>query len=46
MKPALALVVVFISKTIRWYDAGHGLNQQAVFDRLDSLHGQIGLDAR
>ncbi|MDQ3070244.1 MAG: prolyl oligopeptidase family serine peptidase [Acidobacteriota bacterium] len=33
-------------KTIRWYDAGHGLNQQAVFDRLDWLHGQIGLDAR
>ena len=33
-------------KTIRWYDAGHGLNQQAVFDRHDWLHGQIGLDAR
>jgi dienelactone hydrolase len=33
-------------KTIRWYDAGHGLNQQALFDRLDWLHGQIGLDAR
>ena len=33
-------------KTIRWYDAGHGLNQQAVFDRLDWLHGEIGLDAR
>ena len=33
-------------KTIRWYDAGHGLTQQAVFDRLDWLHGQIGLDAR
>ena len=33
-------------KTIRWYDAGHGLNQQAVFDRLDWLHVQIGLDAR
>src|SRR5687767_4990273 len=33
-------------KTILWYDAGHGLNQQAVFDRLDWLHGQIGLDAR
>ena len=32
-------------KTIRWYEAGHGLNQQAVFDRLDWLHGQIGLDA-
>jgi dienelactone hydrolase len=33
-------------KTIRWYDAGHGLNQQALFDRLDWLHQQIGLDAR
>jgi dienelactone hydrolase len=33
-------------KTIRWYDAGHGLNQQATFDRLDWLHEQIGLDAR
>jgi dienelactone hydrolase len=31
-------------KTIRWYDAGHGLNQQALFDRHDWLHGQIGLD--
>lgn len=34
------------SSTIRWYDAGHGLNQQAAFDRLDWLHQQIGLDAR
>jgi dienelactone hydrolase len=33
-------------KTIRWYDAGHGLNQQAMFDRLDWLHEKIGLDAR
>ena len=33
-------------KTIRWYDAGHGLNQQAVFDRLGWLHEEIGLDAR
>ncbi len=33
-------------KTIRWYTAGHGLNQQAAFDRLDWLHEQIGLDAR
>ena len=32
--------------TIRWYDAGHGLDQQAWFDRLDWLHEQIGLDAR
>ena len=33
-------------KTVLWYDAGHGLNQQAVLDRLDWLHEQIGLDAR
>ena len=33
-------------KTIRWYEAGHGLNQQAFFDRLDWLHEQIGLDPR
>ena len=33
-------------KTIRWYAAGHGLNQQALFDRLDWLHEKIGLDAR
>jgi len=33
-------------KTIRWYDAGHGLNQQAVFDRHDWLHEKIGFDAR
>jgi dienelactone hydrolase len=33
-------------KTIRWYDAGHGLNQQATFDRLDWLHEKVGLDAR
>jgi dienelactone hydrolase len=32
--------------TIRWYNAGHGLSQQASFDRLDWLHEQIGLDAR
>lgn len=32
--------------TIRWYNAGHGLNQQATFDRLDWLHEKIGLDAR
>jgi dienelactone hydrolase len=33
-------------KTIRWYSAGHGLNQQAVFDRHDWLHEQVGLDPR
>jgi uncharacterized protein len=32
-------------KTIRWYDAGHGLNQQATVDRHTWLHEQIGLDA-
>ena len=31
-------------KTIRWYDAGHSLNQQALFDRHEWLNGQIGLD--
>ena len=31
-------------KTIQWYDAGHGLNQQALLDRHDWLHTQIGLD--
>ena len=31
-------------KTIRWYDAGHGLTQQAAFDRHDWLHEQIALD--
>ena len=33
-------------KTIRWYDAGHGLNQQAVWDRHDWLQEEIGLDPR
>ena len=33
-------------RTSLWYDAGHGLNQQAAFDRLDWLHQQIGIDAR
>jgi dienelactone hydrolase len=33
-------------KTIRWYTAGHGLNQQALFDRHDWLHEKIGLDSR
>ena len=33
-------------KTIHWYDAGHGLNLQALWDRHDWLHGEIGLDAR
>jgi dienelactone hydrolase len=33
-------------KTIRWYDAGHGLNSQALWDRHDWLQEEIGLDAR
>ena len=33
-------------RTIRWYDAGHGLDQQALFDRLDWLHERIGIDAK
>lgn len=32
-------------RTILWYDAGHGLNQTALFDRHDWLHEQIGIDA-
>jgi dienelactone hydrolase len=32
------------SATVRWYDAGHGLNQQAFLDRLDWLRVRIGLD--
>ena len=31
-------------KTILWYPAGHGLNQQANIDRYDWLRTQIGLD--
>ena len=31
-------------RTIRWYDAGHGLNQQALVDRHEWLNAQIGLD--
>ena len=33
-------------RTIRWYDAGHGLNVQAAWDRHDWLHERIGLDGR
>ena len=32
-------------KTILWYEAGHGLSQQAAADRLDWLRQEIGLDA-
>ena len=31
-------------RTIRWYDAGHSLDQQALVDRHAFLNGQIGLD--
>jgi dienelactone hydrolase len=31
-------------KTIRWYDAGHSLDQQAVADRYEWLNAQLGLD--
>ena len=34
------------TRTVRWYDAGHGLNQQALWDRHDWLQEQIGLDPR
>jgi dienelactone hydrolase len=35
-----------VPKTVRWYDAGHGLDQQAVSDRQHWLHDQVGLDPR
>ena len=31
-------------RAILWYAAGHGLNQQAVLDRLEWLRDQIGID--
>lgn len=42
----LVHAVVPASAKVLWYDAGHGLNQQAAFDRHDWLHTVIGLDAR
>jgi uncharacterized protein len=33
-------------KTVRWYTAGHNLNQQAVADRHDWLVETIGIDLR
>jgi dienelactone hydrolase len=33
-------------KEIRWYETGHGLNQQAMMDRHDWLHQKIGIDKR
>jgi outer membrane protein assembly factor BamB/dienelactone hydrolase len=32
-------------KEIRWYEAGHGLSEQAVRDRQDWLAARLGLDA-
>jgi uncharacterized protein len=32
-------------RTVLWYEAGHGLDQQAAVDRLDWLRQEIGLDA-
>jgi dienelactone hydrolase len=43
---AQALHAAAPPSTIRWYDAGHGLDQQAAFDRHDRLHQEIGLDPR
>jgi poly(3-hydroxybutyrate) depolymerase len=31
-------------KEVRWYDAGHGLNSQAYYDRGEWLATQLGLD--
>ncbi len=33
-------------KTVRWYDAGHSLGQQAAFDRHDWLVEKVGIDPR
>jgi uncharacterized protein len=33
-------------KDVRWYDAGHSLNQEAQFERHGWLHAQIGIDPR
>ena len=46
MADAQALHTAVPQPTIRWYEAGHGLDQQAVWDRHDWLQVQIGLDAR
>ena len=34
------------SKTVRWYTAGHDLNQQARHDTHDWLAEKIGIDPR
>jgi dienelactone hydrolase len=47
--PADALALHAVApqpSTILWYEAGHGLDQQAAADRLDWLRQEIGLDAR
>lgn len=33
-------------KTLRWYDTGHVLPQQALLEKHDWLHQQIGIDPR
>lgn len=33
-------------KRVTWYDTGHELNEQAVYDLLAWLHDQIGIDAK
>ena len=33
-------------REVRYYQTGHSLDQQALFDRHDWLHAQIGIDAR
>jgi uncharacterized protein len=35
-----------LPKEARLYDTGHGLNQQALWDRHDWLHAQLGIDPR
>lgn len=33
-------------KTVRWYDAGHGLNEEAEADLAEWLHRMVGMEAR
>ena len=33
-------------KTVKWYDAGHGLGPQAQTDQVEWLHRTVGLDLR
>jgi dienelactone hydrolase len=41
---SLALAAPRRGRTIRWYDAGHGLNRAAVHDQLRWLAKELGLD--